>query len=83
MVLALAALENKDKDVDDIDLSDPDDLADLGIVIDGDPKKAQVTDPDDPVTTALAAYLNLIAADKTGKFDDDPLTSAIKDAFGL
>jgi hypothetical protein len=32
---------------------------------------------------ALAAYLNLIASDTSGKFDDNPITSAIKSAFGL
>jgi hypothetical protein len=36
-----------------------------------------------PEAIALAAYLNLIIKDPTEKFDNNPVTSAIKDAFGL
>jgi hypothetical protein len=32
---------------------------------------------------ALAAYLNLIAGDTTGKYDDNPITSGLKSAFNL
>jgi hypothetical protein len=31
----------------------------------------------------LAAYLNLITSDTTGKFNDNPITGGIKSAFGL
>jgi hypothetical protein len=34
-----------------------------------------------PEAVALAAYLNLIADDTNGKFDSNPITSAIKSAF--
>jgi hypothetical protein len=80
MVLALAVIG--DQDPDTIDLSDSDSLG-LSIDKTGSPPVVSVTEPDDPVTTALAAYLNLIAADTSGKFDDNELTSAIKDAFGI
>jgi hypothetical protein len=36
-----------------------------------------------PEALVLAAYLNLIAADSSGKFDANPVTKAIKDVFGL
>jgi hypothetical protein len=37
----------------------------------------------DPNEKALAAYLNLIATDTSGKFDDNPITKGIKSAFNL
>ena len=42
------------------------------VIVDGDPSENAI---------ALAAYLNLILDDTTGKYDDNPFTSAIKDAF--
>ncbi|MDR2553663.1 MAG: hypothetical protein LBD31_10945 [Treponema sp.] len=77
MILTVAVLDNTAA-------SSLDNLSDLdknGFRIEGG--KAKVADDATPEAVALAAYLNLIAADTTGKFDSNPITGAIKKAFSL
>jgi hypothetical protein len=80
LVLALAVLGNE---------------GDIGGMVDGlaggsmvagltlDSGKIEVGSSPSPEALALAAYLNLIAADTSGKFNDNPITGAIKSAFNL
>jgi len=81
LILVLAELSRIMADVDDFFDEWDGSVDNLGIglgfkdghvVIDGDPSDNAPT---------LAAYLNLIIEDKDGKFDDNPLTRAIKDAL--
>ena len=58
----------------------------LGILEDTPPNPPHINitnDPNPPTSgaIALAAYLNLIADDKSGKFTNNPLTDTIREAF--
>ncbi|MDR2478927.1 MAG: hypothetical protein LBD48_06405 [Treponema sp.] len=76
VLLALAVTDGKS--MENIKL---DELDEQGIAIkDG---KAVVTENATPESVTLAAYLNLIAEDKTGKYDKNPVTSNIKSAFNM
>jgi hypothetical protein len=74
MVLALSAIPTIDGDTDLSDLSPNLELSEGNVKI-----KANTTPT--PNEIALAAYLNLIANDTSGKFDDNVITSGIKEAF--
>jgi hypothetical protein len=78
MVLALSVIPNIDGNTD---LSDLSGLTNLEID-DGSVKVKSGTTAT-PEEIALAAYLNLIASDTTGKYDNNLITSSIRDAFGL
>ncbi|MDR2515873.1 MAG: hypothetical protein LBC88_00660, partial [Spirochaetaceae bacterium] len=60
-------------------------LSDLttNLQVDTSSGKVTVTDAATKEEKALAAYLNLIADDTGGKFSGNPITSGIKDAFGV
>jgi hypothetical protein len=77
VVLTLALVG---KPIDQVDLLD---LQEYGISVNSSKKVKLIIDDPTNEAVVLAAYLNLIADDKTGKYDNDPLTSAIKSAFGL
>ncbi|MDR1059201.1 MAG: hypothetical protein LBL43_06595 [Treponema sp.] len=78
LVLSLAVLgDDIAKGVED--LGDGTDVAGLQLVN----NKIKVTGNASSEAIALAAYLNLIVDDTTGKFDNNPVTSAIKEAFKL
>jgi hypothetical protein len=80
-VLALAlAPDDVGKDGADLDESLPESLTITG----GDGNR-QVTANGgaSPEERALAAYLNLIASDNTGKYEKNPITSGLKSAFKL
>jgi hypothetical protein len=77
VVLTLALVG---KPIDEVDLQD---LKDYGISVNSSKKVKLIIDDPTNEAVVLAAYLNLIADDKTGKYDNDPLTSAIKSTFGL
>jgi hypothetical protein len=75
MVLSLSLIPNIDNE------SDLGNLGDIGLEIeDGEVK---LGDNPTPEAKTLAAYLNLIASDDTGKYDNNLITSGIRDAFGL
>jgi hypothetical protein len=77
VLLAIAVID--EKDMNNIKL---DDLNKQGISINNE-GRAVVTENHTPESVALAAYLNLIADDKTGKYDNNPVTSSIKSGFGM
>ena len=79
VVLLVLAITDQ-KDIDDVKL---DKLDQQGIAIDPNNGKALVAHNATPESVALAAYLNLIADDTTGKYDKNPITSSIKSAFGV
>ena len=65
---------------DDLNINDPSNLATMGLIlVAGDPREVRVIEDRDPSpnAVAIAAYLNLIASDKTGKFESNPFTYAI------
>jgi hypothetical protein len=80
MVLALSIIEDKGLSVSSVDLENLDQSS-LGITINNG--KAEIVGTPDQKTIVLAAYLNLIAEDKNGKFGKNDITSAIKEAFGM
>jgi hypothetical protein len=85
VTLAMAIIDEKTLDVADVDLDKLDDK-DIPISVGEDGKVSITADDDSEVTPeiiALAAYLNLISSDTSGKYDDNPITSALRDAFGL
>ncbi|MDR1784932.1 MAG: hypothetical protein LBR23_00470 [Spirochaetaceae bacterium] len=55
----------------------------LTVTEEGSPKKVGVTEGATKEEVALAAYLNLIASDPDGKYENNSITSAIKSMFGL
>jgi hypothetical protein len=77
VVLTLAVIGD-DIIGDDIELND---LESKGLIVE-DGKIKTGSDASDEAK-ALAAYLNLIASDTTGKYDKNPVTRGIKGAFGL
>jgi hypothetical protein len=82
MVLALAVLPTI------TDETDLDELPSTNIEVtstDGVSTVKIISSPSNvtPAELALAAYLNLIASDTTGKFDNNMITSSIKSAFKL
>ena len=87
MMLTLAVLEQEGKDANVFnDASDIEGLG-IGLEITDDSGERKVgnqsgTDSSDEAK-ALAAYLNLIMSDTTGKYDKNPVTSSIKNAFNL
>ena len=76
MVLALAVIP----DVNNATLSN---LVDLGLEVNTEGKVKVTGSSPTNEQKALAAYLNLIADDRNGKFGNNPITSGIKDAFGV
>jgi hypothetical protein len=78
MVLALAA-------IGDINKHDTLAIGELGIglIVEGGNVKFSGTPAPTHEVRALAAYLNLIADDRADKFDANPITKAVRDAFGL
>jgi hypothetical protein len=82
-LLTLALVENGmdevNKDMSEVDLAK---LTDYGLFVDQGKATVMGENPK-PETVALAAYLNLIASDTTGKFGSNPITGSIKTAFGL
>jgi hypothetical protein len=78
MVLALAA-------VGDINKHDTLAIGELGIglIVEGGNVKFSGTPAPTHEVRALAAYLNLLADDRADKFDANPITKAVRDAFGL
>ncbi|MDR1862839.1 MAG: hypothetical protein LBQ67_02845 [Treponema sp.] len=81
LVLALAVV---DANFAEVELDEYDDL-DIGLTVDEGAVKIETDNGGTPSdeAVALAAYLNLIAQDTTGKFENNPVTKAIKEAFGL
>jgi DNA-binding protein YbaB len=83
MVLSLGILAKEGKDFDDVQDKDMNDWFN-NLEING---KNVVFKNQDPNTTAkskaLAAYLNLIANDRTGKFSGNPITGAVQDVFNI
>jgi len=76
MILTLAELGS--------DIDDWDNPSALGLYVAPGSGIVTVTeDSPSPNQVALAAYLNLIAADKNKNFSDNPLTSTIQKAFNL
>ena len=87
VILTLALLEQKGvSDVlDDHDVVNFEEW-DIGLVIANDGTKdvkVEAGGKPSPEALALAAYLNLIKNDPTNKFDNNPITSGIKDLFNL
>jgi hypothetical protein len=80
MVLALSIIEDKGLNVSSVDLDHLESQS-LGITIENG--RAKIDENADQKTIVLAAYLNLIAEDKGGKFGSNSITSAIKEAFGI
>jgi hypothetical protein len=83
VTLALAIIEDKAGDVTGVDLKDLSEI-DIPISIGAD-GKVSITETDknpEPEIVVLAAYLNLIA-EGGGGFESNPITSALRDAFGL
>ena len=76
LVLTLAVLEERGKDIDDWDDFD---LEKIGLHEVPNEEKVGVEPGASNTLRALAAYLNLIAGDS--RFDDNFLTSAIREAF--
>ena len=68
-------------DNDNVNSSNIDNLATMGIVKQGGEMK--VLDWASPRAVAIAACLNLIGDDNTGKYDDNPITGAVSDLFRL
>jgi hypothetical protein len=74
VILALAvAGEN---DIEDVDLAHMDAY---GVAVENG--KATVAGNASSESIALAAYLNLIAEDKDGKYAQDPITNSVRIAF--
>jgi hypothetical protein len=73
MVLALAVVPDIDTSKDLVDQ-----IPHLGL---NDDKEVTVKANATPTEIALAAYLNLIASDTDGKFEDNVITGGIKSAF--
>ena len=84
VVLTLALVEKGTdtvegkKDMSEVDLKA---LQSYGVFTDGN--KVVVGDKPSDEAVALAAYLNLIADDSTGKYGENPLTATMATAFGL
>ena len=78
LLLSLAVLP-------DINVTNLNDIEDshFAIVKSGTTKKINVTGDATPEEKAFAAYMNLIAADTTDRFEDNPITSKLKPTFGL
>jgi hypothetical protein len=86
LVLSLAVLGDGEAISDAVDKLAKGNEEIAGLTLDNDNKRIVIADSSgaSPQAIALAAYLNLIAGDTTtGRFDDNPLTSAIKEAFNL
>jgi len=81
LVLTLAEVEKSGIDIDDWEDFSLEDL-DIGLRLSND-GKIETDGSAEPSALVLAAYLNLIASETTGKFNDNFLTKAIKDAFSL
>jgi hypothetical protein len=75
-VVILALAVTGENDMQNVDLAH---LDDYGIAVDNG--KAVVANNATAESIALAAYLNLIAEDKGGKYTADPITNSIKIAF--
>ena len=73
IVLLLGEMANDS----DLDLNDPSSLATMGLkTVNGEIQVDPSKDPSDRAIV-LAAYLNLISDDTTGKFEDNPFTYSI------
>jgi hypothetical protein len=83
LVLALAVTGNGDtirKQIDDFAKGEGNDIA--GLTLENGQVKVG-SGGASPEAAVLAAYLNLIANDTTNRFEDNPITQSIKEAFGL
>ncbi|MDR1930412.1 MAG: hypothetical protein LBQ44_07255 [Treponema sp.] len=85
LVLALAVFgETGDVEAEIDKLTESGNPAVAGLQIDSVSGRIKIADADPaPEAVALAAYLNLIAEDNTGRFADNPITDALKKAFSL
>ena len=87
MVLALSVIGDNIGATLNVEEGDTLDLSQYGIALDNNNSeqkmKAAAASNPTPESVALAAYLNLIADDTTGKYSGNPITNAIKSAFGL
>jgi hypothetical protein len=84
LVLALALFDDEEtirEEIEGFAEGKGEDIA--GLTLDGENGKVKVGENPSPEAVVLAAYLNLIAGDTTKRFDDNPITDAIKEAFGL
>ena len=81
IVLLLAEMANDGNNFSSSNLN----ISSLGLRTRGNPPAVHVADdgvnPPSQSSIALAAYLNLIAEDGTGKYDNNPFTSAIRNAL--
>ncbi|MDR0582862.1 MAG: hypothetical protein LBG57_00715 [Treponema sp.] len=83
VVLTLALVGNAEGAATDMSKVDLGELDDYGIYINENKEAAVMGDNPTPEAVTLAAYLNLIADDKTGKYSSNPLTGTIATAFGV
>jgi hypothetical protein len=85
MVLSLGILADEGKEIDDVKDNDVNDwfdnlqIAGKNVII----KESSKSKSEKEKEKALAAYLNLIANDTTGKFSNNPITRAIQGAFDI
>jgi hypothetical protein len=80
LVLALATVEESDVDIEDWQDFNLDQLT-IGLSIDADTNRVVIDGDQSDEALVLAAYLNFIIADPSGKFADNFLTGAIRNAF--
>ena len=84
LILAMTVFnKNTIEDLQSLDLTEEGLNDKVKLEINQGSSKVDVLQNAKPEAVTLAAYLNMISADKTGKFDNNPITSGIKSAFGL
>jgi hypothetical protein len=82
-VLTLALVGKATSAATDMSAVELSDLAAYGVYINTDKEAAVMVANPSPEAVTLAAYLNLIADDTTGKYSNNPLTATIAIAFGV
>ena len=82
LILGMTVFKDTSDSFANVDLSDPGMADRIHLRVDAD-GKVTVKPGASPEAVTLAAYLNLIADDKSGKFEKNPVTQVIREAFGI
>jgi hypothetical protein len=82
LILGMTVFKDHVDNFSNVNLNDPDLQANIHLRV-NEGGKVTVSEGASPEAVALAAYLNLIGDDTSGKFDNNPVTKVIREAFGI